>query len=291
VITGTATDYDLANKARLEALERAARKSVLSATALAERAAKTETADHAGLATGSCGASPGYPRRVLDGRRHDSDKGRHSREAALSIGRAVHQAIASLDLATGLDAMTGATMEEVARRWSEVNGIPEHASVVARMLANALASPTVRLAATRRHWKEMPVTAVITPDASEVGRGQHPSAGRQLGSPVLLEGVLDLLIDDEDGVVVVDFKTDYRSGPPSPSSPGPSEGLPAATHRIQLAAYALTVERATGLRVKQALAIQLAGDEPVEMPVEDLHDAMEEVANICSAQEIPSDCR
>jgi hypothetical protein len=87
----------------------------------------------------------------------------------------------------------------------------------------------VRAAAEARHWKEVPVSAAL--------------------DCILIEGYVDLLYESGDELVVVDFKTD-RDG-----------DVDAAERRyaLQLGAYAVSLEAATGRRVREAWVVMAAG--------------------------------
>ena len=75
-----------------------------------------------------------------------------------------------------------------------------------------------------RWWREAPV-------AGRVGDG-------------IVDGFIDLLFEEEDGFVVVDYKTDAA---------GDDEAIEQAMarYRLQGGAYALALNRATGVKVKE----------------------------------------
>jgi hypothetical protein len=62
-----------------------------------------------------------------------------------------------------------------------------------------------------------------------------PFTGEDLGIPLL--GFVDLILDNNDGPVIIDFKTSARSAPPFE-----------ITHEIQLSAYAWLYRQLTGSR-------------------------------------------
>jgi CRISPR/Cas system-associated exonuclease Cas4 (RecB family) len=102
------------------------------------------------------------------------------------------------------------------------------------MVQRALTSSTVRRAATGRHWREVPVTVPVGRDG-------------------VLEGFVDLLFPEGDGLVVVDYKTDRIAN-------GHGLGTSVATYRIQLAAYAAALESSTGLPVSRGVLVFLGPD-------------------------------
>lgn len=145
--------------------------------------------------------------------------------AASNVGRAVHAVLQSVDLATGQG------LEDTARAQAAAEGIPQSEQEVARLARVALDSDTVaRAVASGRWWREVPV-------------------GTPVGETVL-EGFIDLLFEEEDGLVVVDYKTDALE----------TEGELAARighHRIQAGAYAFTLQETTGHRVKEVVLLFL----------------------------------
>jgi ATP-dependent helicase/nuclease subunit A len=73
--------------------------------------------------------------------------------------------------------------------------------------------------------------------------------------PVLLRGQIDLVFREEDGWVVVDYKTDVWRG-------GDAKGVPEA-YANQVRLYARAVEKATGDRVKEAVIYWVREDRSV----------------------------
>ena len=104
-------------------------------------------------------------------------------------------------------------------------------AVRAEALASACwASGPVRAAAACRHWREVPVSSAF--------------------DDILVEGYVDLLYEVPDGLVVIDFKTD-KDG---------DAGAAERRYALQLGAYAVSLEQATGLRVVEAWVVMAAGD-------------------------------
>ena len=88
-----------------------------------------------------------------------------------------------------------------------------------------------------RFWREVPV-------AIPVGEG-------------VLEGFVDLLFEEEGGLVLVDYKTDAVD----------FEHLEGAKqrYRLQGGAYALALRKATGMPVKEVIFLFLHADHPETM--------------------------
>ncbi|MGI8662884.1 MAG: UvrD-helicase domain-containing protein [Acidimicrobiales bacterium] len=177
------------------------------------------------------------------------------RRGGTARGRAVHAVLQSVDL----DEPT--QLAALAALHSEAEGIAERAEEVARLVRSALASPTVLAArASARRWREVTVAVPI-------------------GEGMLVEGYIDLLFEDADGgLTVVDYKTDAAIT---------DAELDAAAdrHRLQLAAYALGVEAATGRPVHHAVLVFARDDgQAVEREVTDLGVAVAEARSLVLGQ-------
>jgi len=105
------------------------------------------------------------------------------------------------------------------------------------MVRSALDSPVVRWAAGRRHHKEIYL-------AMPVGDG-------------IFEGFVDLLVEDDDGLVVVDYKTDRITDNATPDAL-------AVRYRPQLAAYAAAASAASGRPVVRTVLLFLGTEPSVE---------------------------
>jgi len=131
-----------------------------------------------------------------------------------AVGRAVHAVLQSVDLATG------AGLEAAVAAQCTAEGVEQHATVVNGLARSALASETVRRAATRRHWRETYLAAA----------GANGS---------VVEGFVDLVyVDDGGALVVVDHKTD--------AVPAAALGVRAQYYGPQLREYVRLLELATG---------------------------------------------
>jgi ATP-dependent exoDNAse (exonuclease V) beta subunit len=184
---------------RLAALESATRPVAVSATRLAEEAARAaQIEDLAGTQK-----SP----RDID--LPAWQKGRYGS----AIGRAVHAVLQTVDLETG----TG--LREAAAAQAAAEGVIGREEMIEAFCRSALDSDTVRRAARRPNWREVYV-------------------GIPYGEGVL-EGYIDLLYRDEDGLVVVDYKTDSWLG---------EADLRAKVdrYRVQLQAYGAAVAGSVG---------------------------------------------
>ena len=212
-------------RARDAVLARASRRLTTSATRLAEEvAARRESA--------AAACDPGLAKDAPDLELPAWQKGRYGS----AVGRAVHAVLQAVDLATGAGLSAAAAAQAAAE---EVLG---REAVIAALARAALASDVVRDAATRPHWRELYV-------------------GAPVGSTVL-EGYIDLLVRADDGLVIVDYKTDAVGD-------GPELEAKVARYRPQLAAYAAALETAVGEPVVRAVLLFLApsGARVVEVPL------------------------
>ena len=139
--------------------------------------------------------------------------------AGTNIGRAVHAVLQVVDMKTGIG------LEDIAKAQAAAEGVPGRADDIVRLVRRALDSPIVKRALdSGRWWRETPV-------AGPVGDG-------------IVEGFIDLLFEEEDGFVIVDYKTDAL---------GSDEEIERAMarYRLQGGGYALALSRATGVNVKE----------------------------------------
>ena len=205
------------------ALASTRRAPVTTATAVSDRIAAT-----ASPRPGSAAPDPGSPDSTGELWR-DTD-------TSLQIGRAVHSALAAVDLSTRTDD-AGRSAPEVARARAAAHGMSGHADAIVAMVGAALDSPTVTTGAAARHWRELFV-------AVPVGGG-------------VLEGFVDLVLEEGEGLVVVDYKTDRTDG-----RAGVERA--AARYRPQVACYALALQEATGRPVLRCVLVFVGDGEPVE---------------------------
>jgi ATP-dependent exoDNAse (exonuclease V) beta subunit len=175
--------------------------------------------------------------------------------AGTSIGRAVHAVLQSVDLATGEGAA------EIARAQAAAEGVDSQAGEIERLVRAALASPAVRQAVQGRHWREVYVAAPV--------------------GDVVVEGFVDLLYETDDGLVVVDYKTDaVRS----------EADIDAAVDRywLQGAAYALGLQRSLGRPVAGCTFVFVSGGRPRQRDLPDLPAAITEVESVLRATAPPA---
>jgi ATP-dependent exoDNAse (exonuclease V) beta subunit len=178
-------------------------------------------------------AEDAEPDGEADPRWH-GEAGRHGP----AIGRAVHRALELVDFRGDdiAEARAAAAAEDV------------DPDAVAIKVAAALASPSVQAAAASDHWRELFVAV-------------------PLDDELLLEGYVDLVYREDDGLIVVDYKTDVFHG---------DSELDAKVdrYRLQGGAYALALERATGLPVHRMTFCFLGDGEATERHLNDLPAAM-----------------
>lgn len=200
-----------------------------------ESAAKRAAAPVAAATAIAHAAAPGAPEEPEEPPATPAEPWRKGR-AGTAIGRAVHAVLQGIDLGTGEG------LEAAAAAQAEAEGIADRAGEVKRLAGNALASAAVQAAvASGRYWREVYV-------------------GADVGG-VLVEGFIDLLYEGQDGLVIVDYKTDGLRSDAEADRVMPQ-------YRLQAGAYAAALERATGLRA--AAAVFVFTEPKVERRVDDL---------------------
>ena len=152
-----------------------------------------------------------------------------------------------------MDLATGAGLEAIARAQATAEGLPDREDEVLDLARVALGSQVVKRAvASGKLWREVPVAAPI-------GGG-------------VLEGFIDLLFEEEDGLVVVDYKTDALEADQTPEA--------ADRYRVQGGAYALALQRVTGKPIKEVVFLFLQPRrEEILRNVADLQDQADSAAN------------
>ncbi|MCU1353685.1 MAG: putative ATP-dependent helicase, partial [Acidimicrobiales bacterium] len=164
--------------------------------------------------------------------------------AGTAIGRAVH---ATLQLVEDGDLL----LDELADQQAHAEAVPDAAETIAALARSALAAPTVQAAhAAARSWRELYVAAPYGHRATE--------------------GYIDLLYETPEGLVIVDYKTDAAVTEAEVDAK-------VATYALQIAAYAVALEAATGLPVVAGHLVFCRTNGAIERTVPDLAAAMDEV--------------
>ena len=129
-----------------------------------------------------------------------------------------------------IDLASGADVDDRARAQAAAEGIPEREDEVGRLARTAVESDVVKRAvASGRFWREVPVAAAV-------GGGS-------------LHGFIDLLFEEEDGLVVVDYKTDAVSVEEARDA--------VKKYRLQGGAYAHAIGQVTGKKVREVVFLYL----------------------------------
>ena len=154
----------------------------------------------------------------------ESDEPWRRGRAGTSVGRAVHAVLQSIDLVSGAD------IEARSRVQAAAEGVPDHEKEVANLVRVAVESDVVhRAVASGRIWREVPV-------ATPTGDG-------------ILHGFIDLLFEEDDGLVIVDYKTDAVPAAETPEA--------VLRYRLQGGAYAHALQEITGKHVKEVVFLYL----------------------------------
>ncbi len=176
------------------------------------------------------------------------NKGRYG----TAIGRAVHAVLQTIDLATG------AGLAETAAAQAAAEGVLGHEKTIVALAQSALASNVVQRAAARPFWRETYVAVPL--------------------DGITLEGYVDLVFRDDDGLVVVDYKTDAVRGDELEARLG--------HYRVQASAYALAVAEATGQPVVRCVLCLLdpAGADEEIIEGSELTAGVQEVRELAAAE-------
>ncbi len=141
-----------------------------------------------------------------------------------NLGRAVHSVLQSIDLATG------ANLDNFSRAQAAAEGMPDRWGEVRDLSLKALESSAVKRAvASGSYHREVFVGLPV--------------------SDTVLEGFIDLLFEEQDGVVIVDYKTDAIGEQETEET--------ARRYRLQAGAYILAVQKITGRKVKEVTFVFL----------------------------------
>lgn len=153
-----------------------------------------------------------------------------------NLGRAVHSVLQSVDL------ISQSNLEEISKAQAAAEGIPGSWKEVVELARKGIDTDVVRRAVSLgNYYREVFVSVAV-------------DGG-------LVEGFIDLLFEDDDGLVIVDYKTDTLND---------ESELPEAQekYKLQGGAYAFSVEEATGKPVKEVVLIFLRSGR--ELTVSDL---------------------
>ncbi len=148
-----------------------------------------------------------------------------------AVGRAVHAVLQFCDLAGGAD------IDAQARAQCAAEGILGMDDTVAALARSAIAAPVIQDAVRRVHHRELFVAAPV--------------------GDLVLEGYIDLFVDDERGGVIVDYKTDQWAD-------GTERSERIDKYRLQLAAYAVALEAVLGRPVPAAVLVRCRPGESAE---------------------------
>jgi ATP-dependent exoDNAse (exonuclease V) beta subunit len=154
-----------------------------------------------------------------------SQEGGIRRAKAAEFGTAVHALLERIDLRQPEDAP--AMAEAVAREHSLIGREREIADVAERALGSEIVARALR---SRRLLREAPFTAPLPAD----------------GLPGLAEGRIDLLFEEDGGLVIVDFKTDRVTA-------AEARARIAGDYRTQALVYAWAAKQATGMEVREVV--------------------------------------
>ncbi len=139
-----------------------------------------------------------------------------------NLGRAVHSVLQSVDLATAIG------LEHISKAQAEAEGIPGRWQEVVKLAKKGIESSIVRRAvASGNYYREVFVSAAL-----ENG---------------LVEGFIDLLFEEEDGIVIADYKTDIIDDD--------MDEKRLEQYKLQAGAYALAISEVIGRTAKEVVLV------------------------------------
>jgi ATP-dependent exoDNAse (exonuclease V) beta subunit len=172
-----------------------------------------------------------------------------------AFGIAVHAVLERVPLDAGR-----AVLAETAVTAATEQGMADASGAVERAARAALSSAAARAAAAARHWREVFVGAAVA------------------GTTV--EGFVDLLYEDGDGLVVVDWKTDAVDDRATLAAKVEHYGL-------QLATYAEALSQVTGRPVIRCVMVFCGSGRAREVEVPDLAGRRADVRSRLAALAVP----
>jgi len=204
----------------------------------------THIAEAAGdVLTSSENSDPGLLKDMDESELPIQGRGRYG----TAVGRAVHAVLQTVDL------VTGAGLTTLAEIHAEAEGIPELSTEVAELAGSAIASEEIQRATRHRHWRELHVACPI---------GDR-----------IIEGYVDLVFETQQGLVVIDYKTDRVE---------PDEiAAKVGRYRLQGATYAAALEETTQQSVSEVMFAFLSTDsKAVFAALPDLQKAIGDVREV-----------
>jgi ATP-dependent exoDNAse (exonuclease V) beta subunit len=165
--------------------------------------------------------------------------------SALLRGTIVHQLLERVDRSP--------TVDEVAEviRGHDAEVTEAEVERVRGLVERFLSSPLRERAAAGRARRELPFAFELRPD-------------REDPRSILVNGVIDLHVEEPDGVLVVDYKTGLLEGVDPAAAGAVAEAIVAERYATQRLVYALAVLRSGAPRVDVAYSFLEAADQPVE---------------------------
>jgi ATP-dependent helicase/nuclease subunit A len=154
---------------------------------------------------------------------------------ATAVGRAVHATLQTVDLATG------ERLKETASAQAAAEGVPHRAAEIEARVRAALSSSVAAEASKHRHWRELYVGAPV--------------------DDLTIEGYIDLLYETEEGLVLVDWKTDAID-------PHNEQAEAISRYGGQMEAYAKVLAVTLGRPVVRAELVFLSEKEAIPVTVE-----------------------
>ena len=227
----------------------AARHRPWSATRLAARGSRSEPGTVELAPTDPADRVPAAPVPVEPGPAADGTRSGFGP----ALGSAVHAALELADFDRPDGPGRGDGVARLARACALEWGVANLADEVERRVRAALDSETIDLARRVPHHRELYVAAPA-------------------GSATV-EGFIDLCLETDDGLLIVDYKTDHLAEPGSVAAK-------LADYRLQGATYGVLLAQITGRPIAGCRFLFVGSDEVIEADLPDLDRAMEEVRQL-----------
>ncbi|MDR1540628.1 MAG: helicase-exonuclease AddAB subunit AddA [Clostridiales bacterium] len=169
-------------------------------------------------------------------------------------GTAIHTVMEKLDIYRHTDAQSILALLDELERKNFLSHIEKKAIPVYKLVRFANSELAARMRRSGGIMRETPFVMGLRHEIMLPGRNADKNLPSEL---VLVHGIVDCFFEEEDGMVLVDYKSD--------SVNEESKWSLAEKYRIQLQIYADAIVRGTGRKVKQALLYLFALDSTIEV--------------------------
>jgi ATP-dependent exoDNAse (exonuclease V) beta subunit len=178
-----------------------------------------------------------------------------------ALGSAVHRVLETIDFVQPVGLSTLASLAAAEFGLSGQDVVDD----IEQRVRHVLATDTIEQARSHRHHRELYVATTLGPSAPAES---SPSASQ-------VEGFVDLVIETDEGLLIVDYKTDWLGEDPSRRKAAAESR--AADYRLQGATYALALRAITGRPVVGVRFLFTGAEAAYEIDLDDLEAAEDDV--------------